>query len=523
MVFQDRRQGHAANSIDLIAAHFRAAAAQGKTPCLTDMLDCRSSGVLLSAVNDCGRRTLSETYTALDAGFPAPDEAAWRALAEKTLNGAPVDQRLVSKTYDGGVILPLYTTANAKTSNGSPGWRSVFDADRPWDIRAAVDHPDPAMAHGLALAELEGGATSLLINIDPSGVNGVALTSRAGLETLLDGVHLDLAPVALDAAFLGVDAARRLGEVAETRTLKPHLHLHMDPLSAFAAAGSSPGPMAAHLNGAGQAALNVRAETAFLASGRVVHDAGGTEAQEIGFMAAAGLAYLKAGVNAGLDMETALDRIALGLAADAALTDRPTPARIEARSSRRMLSKLDPWVNMLRLTAAGFGAAAGGADAILLDPFTQPLGRPTAFARRQARNTQLVLMEEAHLGRVADPAAGAWFIETLTEEMARKGWAFFQAIEAKGGALEALQSGFVASAVGTARASRLQDVERKKTRILGVTVFRNPDEAAVETDSVDPAPFAKPSPPVALPRSDEICPALTPWRLAEAFEESGAA
>jgi methylmalonyl-CoA mutase len=487
---------------------------------------------------------LSDKDPSLSAGFPAPNEAAWRALVDKTLNGVDFDNSLLSRTYDGGVILPLYTAANAKTSGGSPGWRSAFDAERPWDIRAAVDHPDLVTAHELALAELQGGASSLLVHIDPSAVGGVALTSRAGLEAVLDGVHLDLAPIALDAGFVGVDAARWLGEIAEARTLKPHLHLHLDPLSAFAETGSSPGPMQAHLVAAGQTALSVRAETAFLASGRAVHEAGGTEAHEIGFMAASGLAYLKAGVEAGLDTETALDRVALGLAADTdyfaviaklraarivwsklagALTDRPTRTRIEARSSRRMLTKLDPWVNMLRLTAAGFGAAAGGADAIVIDAFTQPLGRPTPFGRRQARNTQLVLMEEAHLGRVADPAAGAWFIETLTDEFARKAWAFFQAIEAKGGALSALSSGFVADAVAAARGRRQDDLLQQKTRVLGVTVFRNPDEAAVQIDPIDPTPFAKAVPATMPLGPDDACPALAAWRLAEAFEQSAVA
>jgi hypothetical protein len=105
-------------------------------------------------------------------------------------------------------------------------------------------------------------------------------------------------------------------------------------------------------------------------------------------------------------------------------------ARIEARSSRRMLTAQDPWTNMLRQTAAGVGAALGGADAIQLGCFTDALGRPTPFARRQSRNAQLVLMEESHLGRVADPAGGAWFLESLTDDLARRAWARFQAIEA---------------------------------------------------------------------------------------------
>jgi methylmalonyl-CoA mutase len=461
-------------------------------------------------------------------------------LVDKTLNGAPFDKRLVSKTYDGLSIQPLYTEANAAPPmSDALRARTAFDRDRAWDIRAVVDHPDPKAANALAMADLQGGATSLLIKIDPTGQGGVAVASRADLEQVLDGVYLDLAPVALDAGFLGPQAAEWLDAAAQALTLRPHLHLHLDPLSAFAQTGASAGPIAAHIQAAAETAERVGATTAFLASGQAVHEAGGTEAQELGFMAAAGLAYAKAAVAAGMTAEAAFDRIALGVAVDAdyfnalakiraarivwakmasAVTDAPVRARIEARSSRRMLSTLDPWVNMLRLTAAGFGAAVGGADAILLDPFTQPLGRPTPFARRQARNTQLILMEEAHLGRVADPAGGAWFIETLTDRIARAAWAFFQAIEREGGAAAALTSGFVAKAVAGACEARTGDIAKRKTGLVGVSEFPDLSDSSVDLDLVDPSPFAKPFAATAQSGPDGACPPLSPWRASAQFE-----
>jgi methylmalonyl-CoA mutase len=479
----------------------------------------------------------------LASGFPAPDDGAWRALMAKTLKDQPFET-LISKTYDGIAVQPLYTPRAVSVLPETLRARTPLDGDRPWDIRVSVDHPDPADANRLALAELNGGATSLLLRIDPTGETGVAIGSRADLERVLAGVYLDLAPVALDAGFLGTTAAGWLADYAETQTLKPRLHLHLDPLSAFAQAGWSPGPIEAHLIDAGETARRIAAETAFLASGQVVHEAGGTEAQEVGFMAACGVAYAKAAVRAGLPVETALARIALGLSADAdyfmtlaklraarivwskvagAISPTRVTVRIEARASRRMLATRDPWVNMLRLTAAAFGAATGGADAILIEPFTQPLGRATPFARRQARNTQLVLMEEAHLGRVADPAGGAGFLEALTEEIARKAWALFQGIESRGGIVSALTSGSIAEAVGQARAARVADLEAKTTKILGVTVFPNADEAEVAVDPVDPSPFAKAAPRIAKPGPDGACPPLTPWRIAEAFEARTAA
>ena len=387
----------------------------------------------------------------LVSDFPAPDEAAWRALVDKTLDGQSFEKRLVSRTYEGVRIEPLYTSANAATPQVEAiRARPAADPDRAWDLRVLVDHPDPATANALALSELEGGAASLLIVIDPNGETGVAVAGKADLERVLDGVHLDLAPVALDAGFHGAAAARWLAEIAEVRTLKPSLLLHLDPISAFARTGASPGPIEAHIAAASEAAIKVDAASSFLASGQVVHEAGGGETQELGFMAAAALAYARASVDAGMEPGAAFSHVTLGLAADAeyfntiakvraaraiwaritgAALGEPIPARIEVRSSRRMLSLLDPWVNMLRLTAAGFGAGVGGADAVVLDAFSLPVGRATAFARRQSRNTQLVLMEEARLGAVADPAGGAWFLEALTDQFARDGWAYMQAIE----------------------------------------------------------------------------------------------
>jgi methylmalonyl-CoA mutase N-terminal domain/subunit len=172
-------------------------------------------------------------------------------------------------------------------------------------------------------------------------------------------------------------------------------------------------------------------------------------------MLAGAVAYARALEGAGLSAEAALSRVTLGLSADAmmfqtlartraaralwarvcAASGVDVPARIEARSSRRMLSAADPWTNLLRLTAAGFGAGAGGCDALVLDPFDLAAGSPSALAIRQARNIQLILMEEAHLGRVADPAGGSWFVESLTRDLAEAAWRRFQAVEAGGGIL----------------------------------------------------------------------------------------
>ncbi len=471
------------------------------------------------------------TILPLAEDFPAPDRAEWLALAEKALKGGAVGD-LTTRTADGIEIKPLYRPEDAVKAARD---LRPHDPDRAWDLRMATSHPDAAKANAEILKDLEGGAASVLVKIDPSGEHGVAAGSAEGLGVALNGVLLELAPVALDAGYLGPKAADWLGTLAKAAPNAP-LTFHMDPLSAFAETGESPGPVESHLVSAATVGTRLAATypkaSLMLASGRAVHEAGGTEAQELGFMAAAAVAYAKALTRAGMSMEDAFGRIVLGLSADgqyfldiakvraaravwARITDAcgvSVRARVEARSSHRMLAKTDPWTNLLRLTAAGLGAAVGGADAIVLGTFTDALGEPTAFARRQARNTQLVLMEEAHLGRVADPAGGAWFLEDLTDKLARAAWAEFQAIEAAGGIIEALASGLIQPKVKAAHVA--------PEKILGVNLFPNADEKPVAVEDVKPRAVDAPDP--RLPGPNGHCEALTPIRFAAALEAEAA-
>jgi methylmalonyl-CoA mutase len=469
--------------------------------------------------------------------FPAPNRADWLALVEKTLKGGSLGD-LVTRTADGIAIQPLY-----EPQDGPAVVRDLRprDAERPWDIRMTVAHPDSVRANADAMKDLEGGAASVLVKIDPTGQSGVAVGSAESLGVVLSGVLLDLAPVALDAGYLGPKAADWLGTLTKSAPAAP-LAFHMDPLGAFAETGASPGPIESHLVSAAtvgaRLAVTYPKASLMLASGRAVHEAGGSNTEELAVMAASALAYAKALVRAGMSMEDAFSRIVLGVSVDGeyftgvakvraarAIWARVTqacgvsvPARIEARSSGRMLTRTDAWTNLIRLTSAGFGAAVGGADAVVLGAFTDAIGLPTAFARRQARNTQLVLMEESHLGRVADPAGGSGYLDTVTDQTARAAWGGFQAIEAAGGIVKALESGVVAEAVSNTRASEQAAYADGSRKILGVTIFRNADDKPAEVEAVSPSPVEAPDP--RLPGPDSACPPLAPIRFAAAFEEA---
>ena len=467
---------------------------------------------------------------ALAAAFEPADKADWLTLVEKTLKGASIES-LRGMTADGGTVEPLYT--RSPDASFSPAPRS---GERAWDIRAVVAHPQPARANEQALENLAGGASSLLLRLDPTGERGVAVGSAEELRDVLDGVMTDLAPVALDAGFLGPTCADWLAAAAKASPAAP-LALNLDPLSAFARNGVSPGPIEAHLIAASHVAARL-AEThpkasLFLASGGIAHEAGASPAWELAVGVTSALAYARTMTRAGIAQDEAFRRIVLSVSVDGdvlasivklraarVLWDKITTAcgvedraRLQARSSDRMLTRADPWTNLVRLTSAGFAAAVGGADAVILANFTDAIGLPSPLARRLARNTQLVLMEEAHVGAVADPAAGAWAVEAQTDELARRAWSCIASIEAAGGIVDALRSGAVAEAVAVGRLALQDAIDTRAIRIIGVTDFPDAKPTPPEIVQAQVTPAAAPDP--RLPGPDSHCRPLSPVRFEE--------
>ena len=454
--------------------------------------------------------------------FVRPTRAQWEAQASKALKGRALSE-LTRTDADGLTVAPLYAADDAIEPVFAP--RASDSAGRAWDLRTLVAGDDDAAVNAAVLADLEGGAASVI-------VAGAVLSDSDRLVRALDGVALELAAVGLDAGLDGPVAADALA-VAAKGSPRAQLRFHMDPVSAFAAAGGAPRSMGEHLtlaaNTAARHAAAYPEASFFLASGRVVYEAGGSAGQELGFASASALAGLKAGVAAGLSLERAARGTVLGVSVDAEYFDAlarvralrliwgslvralglDVPAVIEARSSRRTLSARDPWPNLLRLTAAGFAGAVGGADAVVLDGFSRAAGRPDAFARRLARNTQLVLMEEANLGRVDDPASGSWFLDARTRDLAAAGWAEFQRIEGEGGVIAALKAGTIQARVAAARTLREADLAEGRAQLIGVTKFVNAGTRAAPVEVERP---------VAVSGGGDACEALTPVRFAAPFE-----
>jgi methylmalonyl-CoA mutase len=473
----------------------------------------------------------------LAADFAPATYDDWRKLVDGVLKGAPFE-KLVGKTYDNLRIEPIYPRAkNAAPIAGRA-------AAAPWQIMQRIDHPDAAAANAQALQDLENGANGLtLVFSGANGAYGFAMEPSAeALEKALDGVLIDAGiSIELQVGPQSRMAAIHLAELVKRKGIDPaacDVRFGLDPIGACAVWGSSPyswpeivPAVTGGIKGLG--AMGFRGPFA-PADGRVIHDAGGSEAQELAFVLAVGVEYIRALESAGLALEDARGMIYARLSADAdqfltmakfralrllwarieescGLT--PKPLFIAADTAWRMLTRRDPYVNMLRATMATFSAGLAGADSICVLPHTLALGLPDAFARRAARNTQLVLLEESNLAKVADPAAGSGGIEALTRQLCEAAWPLFQEIEKAGGVFAALQQNLIQQKVAATRATREANIARRKEVLTGASEFPNLHEAHVAVLDAEPialAPYGE---------TKMTFDALAPMRLAAPFEQ----
>lgn len=450
---------------------------------------------------------MTDDVLTLAGEFPPASHDDWLAAVEKVLRGRSFDTVLRSTTPDGLVIEPLYTSADAAAVPQYPGAGIGRRASSPagstagWDIR---------QRHGLAagaastndavLADLARGVTS--IELATAGMDAEAMSQ------VLDGVYLDLAPLALVSPGDGVVAARMLLDLAASRGVDASAlvaDLGCDPIGRLADHGVVDGGMPQALAAVAELAVEVaashRAVRTIRADASAYAHAGATPATELAALLSTGVAYLRQLVDAGLSVDDALDQILLVVTvgneqfADIAklralrlLWARvgeasgatPWSATVQAVTSAGALTSFDPWVNMLRTTLGCFAAAVGGADIITVRPFDSVVGVPDELGLRIARNTQLVLMEESNLHRVIDPAGGSWYVEQLTDQLADAAWARFQDLERAGGVIATLEAGSLQAEIADSAAERAQRVASRRRAVTGVSEFPNIDEQPLE-------------------------------------------
>ncbi|ORA17724.1 methylmalonyl-CoA mutase small subunit [Mycobacterium arosiense] len=438
------------------------------------------------------------------------------------LGDAP-ERLLETPTYDGIAIRALYTALDELPEPPLPGeWPFVRGGDALRDVKsgwkvaeAFPATPVPGVAakdvNSAVLDALGNGAGAVVLRIGESGV------SPDQLGEALEGVYLSMAPLILEAGAdyaAASDAALALVDAVEPdQRATLSIDLGADPLSATLS--ERPAPKIEDVVAVAKRAAHHTGVRAITVDGPAFHNLGANATWELAASVAAAVSYLRVLTESGLSIGQALQQISFRFAADddqfitiakfraarnlwarvAEVVGEPDAgaAVTHAETSLPMMTQRDPWVNMLRCTLAAFGAGVGGADSLLVFPFDVAIdgGFPdmaTSFARRIARNTQLLLLEESHVGRVLDPAGGSWFVEDLTRRLAEQAWEHFQAIEARGGFTQARD--FIAGQIAEVAARRSDDIAHRRTAITGVNEFPNLTEPPLPQSDSTYSPLA---------------------------------
>mgnify|MGYP000880809065 CR=1 FL=1 len=482
---------------------------------------------------------MSESTAPLFAEFTPPSYETWVEATVQSLKGRPL-AKLNSQTAEGIEIRPFYTAADSPTDPGQPGqppYRRGTQAEgyprQPWLIAQPIAAATPQQFNQALLTDLKRGQTAVYLQPGQPPIN-----TTDDLAAALDGVVFAAAPILLAS---GPAILPWLSEVlAQTnqplRNLQGGL-LH-DPLADLVQQGSADlddaYQQAAHwLRWAVANAPNFRTLAVDTA---VYHNGGANAVQELAFALAAGVYHVRRLQQQGLDlgeiasqlrfvfaiggdffMEIAKLRAARQLWAQVVEAFGGDAAAqkmvIHAETAAANKSRLDPYVNLLRTTTEAFAAAVGGVDSLLTQPFNQPFAAEAdAFARRIARNQQIILQEEASLTQLIDPAGGAYYAEWLTDQLAQAAWTLFQEIEAQGGMVAALQAGLPQQWVAATAVARTTNLAKRKAVLVGVNQYANVGEP-VAVNSKRSSVSGEQSPIANL----QIAP-IQPIRLAEPFE-----
>jgi len=430
--------------------------------------------------------------------FAPPPLADWRAQVERDLKGADFDKRLICATPEGLNIHPLYTDQDRPTTpdySGLPGGQSRVRGERPidqvktWQVCSVIREPETGAAADLALAELESGATGLLFERSSPWANP-SLWLR-----LFEQLQGQPAHISLPSSARKTEVVQQLIEAANASSHPAdalHIYAGVDIIGDYAERGE-PNPEGWRETAALIGAHHSLPGRLMRSSDAPYHLAGGSESQSLGFTLAGAVDSFRRLEALQISVDTASAELEFLLHLDTEFfmgiakiraarwlwqqirqaCGFRSPLRIHVRTSPRILTRRDPWVNMLRNTTACFAGSVGGADAISTDAFDARLGVPGQTGQRLARNTQLILGQESHLDKVADPAGGSYFIEQLTEELTTEAWSVFQQVEARGGMLQALESGWVLEQLRETSNARKRAIRQRKRPITGVSEFPN--------------------------------------------------
>ncbi len=460
---------------------------------------------------------------------PATTEQ-WKAATEKLLKGVPFEKKMLTHTYEGIDLQPIYTAGGSNSAGaldfpGLPPFRRGTETAgcvvHPWLVAQEIPYCKATDANAALRSDIERGQTAVYLPLDRAtrlgidadaavqssvGLEGLSITSLSDLQTVLSGVDIAGVPVHLEAD-LGLPAVLAmfvaLAEQSGMSTDRLRGAIGTDPLSLLLVNGSLPFGLATaydrmHLT-ASWAAEHAPELRSIAVRSRAYHDAGADAVLELACALASGVEYVREMIRRGMAVDDAARQVWFSLSSGTQFFMEVAKFRaarvlwatavhafggsedaqkmvLHVRTSSHEVTAVDPYVNMLRTTTEALAGGVGGCDSMHVGFFDEAVRPPDEFSRRIARNTQIVIQSEAHIPRVIDPAGGSWYVEALTDEVAQKSWRVFQEIESSGGIGPAILNGEIQRRVQKVAAQRAEGVARRKDTIVGVTAYANPGE-----------------------------------------------
>ena len=477
--------------------------------------------------------------------FPATAHGDWLAAVDKQLKGKPFEKALVKKTYEGIPVQPMYFKKDLEALphvDTLPGFapyvrgnRAAGNRNRPWRAAQEIRIPDPEDLNAALTKELARGQDTVNIILDRAGRagripdsagqgndrgagvgdGGVSLATVRDMDRLLAGIDIDTLPLMAKAgmsapAVAALAAASLRGALHESGRLSGCIG--MDPLGVLASEGQMDMEQDTAWDAMADLCQWARANCpglkTLLVDVSAYANAGANAVQEVAFAAATAVAYIRALQERGVDaaavfpgfqfsfaigsdffMEIAKFRAARlvwqNIGRAFSLDPEDCRMAIHGRTGLYNKTRIDPWVNMLRVSTETFSGIAGGCDSLHVGPFDEALGLPNEFSRRIARNVHTVFKEEAHFDKVADPAGGSWYVENITLALAEKAWQLFQEIEGEGGMAQALAGGTIQDRVEAVAAARSKNAATRKDTIVGVSMYPNLGEKTIEKEEAN--------------------------------------
>lgn len=461
--------------------------------------------------------------------FSVPTYEQWRAVAEKSLKGASFDAKLLTKTYEGITLQPIYREAdiaNISLADDRPGvapyvrgTKSVADqGTQSWHVCQEVVANTAEAFNQALLHDLARGQTMVnlvldratLCGMDPDeatadevGDKGLSLFRREDVDTAFQGINLGETPLYVQAGALGLPVLSMIVahmKAGGSNIAKLRGCIGADPVATLLTEGRLPYSLGTAFDVMAHttrwAHANAPQLKTILISAEPYHDAGGNAVTELAYSLATGVEYIQQCLERGLAideiapaiqfaysigsdvfMEIAKLRAAKMLWSSIVASYGGSPdsqkMTIHARTSAWTKTVLDPYVNLLRSTTEAFSAVLGGVDSLHVSAFDEAIRPANEFSRRIARNTQIILEQEAHLAKVVDPAGGSWYVEWLTDALAQKAWELFLQTEEQGGLLSSLEAGIPQQLVEQIAADKADNIARRKARVVGTNMYAN--------------------------------------------------